>query len=150
MLPTMTQYLAMLTGMDMFQEKVNSKSFCIVEIARTKNGFFEYKHSAASYTDIKFNVIIKGRKYSIIGEVQFLFKRMYEYKKIAHSLYSIERRREFVDDLNELLPIKLDLKKQLFIHAARNNVDGITGNVYSPLFSSHTPSPQRFFYFVNI
>ena len=51
---------------------------------------------------------------------------MYEFKKIGHSLYGIERRREFVDDLFELLPIKLDLKKQVFIHAARDNVNGIT------------------------
>ena len=109
----------------MFQEKIKSKNFCIIEVVRVKNGFFEYKHEAATYTDIKFNVIIKGKKYCVIGEVQFLFKRMYEFKKIGHSLYSIERRQEFIDDLFELLPIKLDLKKQLFIHAAKNNVNGL-------------------------
>ena len=145
-------YLAMLTGMDMFQDKMASKKFCVVEIVRVKNGFFEYKHDMAKYTDIKFNVLIKGKKYSVIGmfslialfsliyslnscivticqtgEVQFLFRRMYQFKKIGHSLYSIERKLEFVDDMRDLLPIKLDLKKQLFIHAARDNVNGITG-----------------------
>ncbi len=51
---------------------------------------------------------------------------MFDYKKIAHSLYNIERTKEFVDDLSELLPIKLDLNKQLFIAAARNNINGLT------------------------
>ena len=91
-------YIAMLAGMDMFKEKIKDEKFCITEIVRVKNGFADYKHEAATYTDIKFNVIIKGRKTSIIGEVQFLFKRMYEFKKIGHSLYSIERTKEFVDD----------------------------------------------------
>ena len=59
----------------------------------------EYKHEEATYTDIKFNVMVKGKK-------------MFNYKKIAHSLYSIERTKEFVDDLSEILPIKLDLEKQ--------------------------------------
>ena len=53
--------------MYMFQEKINSKAFCIIEIVRVKNGFFEYKHEAATYTDIKFNVVIKGRKTAVIG-----------------------------------------------------------------------------------
>merc|ERR1712154_537646 len=38
----------------------------------------------------------------------------------------LERTGEFVDNLSVILPIKLDLKKQLFIHAARNNVNGLT------------------------
>ena len=112
--------------MDQFQEKISSKEFSIVEICRIKNGFVQYKHEAATYTDIKFNVVIKGHKISIIGEVQFLLKRMFEFKKIAHRLYSIQRNQEYVDDLSELLPTKLDLTKQLFIFAARNNIDGIT------------------------
>ena len=51
---------------------------------------------------------------------------MFNFKKIGHSLYSIERTKEFVDDLSDLLPIKVDLEKQLFIHAARNNINGLT------------------------
>eukprot|EP01084_Bolivina_argentea_P142410 250191_1 len=117
---------SMLFGMDLFQETIKEQEYCILEVARVKNGFFEYKHSAASYTDIKFNVLIKGKKYNIIGEVQFLFRKMADYKRIAHALYNISRTKEFVDDLSEVLPVKLDLEKQLFIHAARDNINGLT------------------------
>ena len=78
------------------------------------------------YTDIKFNVMVKGKKHNIIGEMQFLFKEMFEYKKIAHSLYNIERTKEFIDNMTKILDIKLDLTKQLFIHAARDNRKGLT------------------------
>ena len=54
----------------MFQQQLKTKKFCILEVVRVKNGFFEYSHDRASYTDIKLNVMISGKKYNIIGEVQ--------------------------------------------------------------------------------
>ena len=90
------------------------------------SGFAEYSHETATYTDIKFNVMVKGKDYNIIAEMQFLFTEMFLYKKIAHSLYNIERRREFIDNMTDILGIKLDLTKQLFIHAARDNIKGLT------------------------
>ena len=89
-------------------------------------GFAEYSHETATYTDIKFNVVVEGKDYNIIAEMQFLFTEMFLYKKIAHSLYGIERTQEFVDNMTKILDIKLDLKKQLFIHAARDNIKGLT------------------------
>ena len=60
---------------------------------------------------------------------------MFDYKKIAHSLYSIERTSEFVDNLSVILPIKLDMAKQLYIHSGRNNVDGITNLMVTHSFN---------------
>ena len=105
----------MLAGMDLFQEKIKTKDYCITEVARVKNGFFEYSHENASYCDIKFNVDIVGRKYNVIGEMQFLIKKMFDYKKIAQSLYSIERTNELVDNLSVILSIKLDMDKENYI-----------------------------------
>ena len=70
--------------------------------------------------------MVHGERHNIIGEIQFLFTEMSDYKKIAHSLYSIERTKEFVDNMTDILGIKLDLTKQLFIHAARDNIKGLT------------------------
>ena len=70
--------------------------------------------------------MVEGKDYNIIAEMQFLFTEMFLYKKIAHSLYGIERTQEFVDNMTKILDIKLDLKKQLFIHAARDNIKGLT------------------------
>eukprot|EP01083_Nonionella_stella_P006032 17453_1 len=120
---------AMLHGMHLFEQKLklNDDHECsILQVVRVKNGFASYTHEKASYTDIKFNVIVRGPKFDVIGEMQFLIKNMFDFKKIAHSLYSIERTKEFVDDLSEVLPVKLNLNKQLFIHSARNNLDGVT------------------------
>ena len=119
---------SMLKGMDLFKQRIESGKFCVKEVVRVKNGFMEYSHDAATYTDIKFNVIvsINGKDHDIIAEVQFLFERMLEYKKIAHSLYSIERTGEFVDNMTKLLPIKTDKLKQLFIQSAKNNLSGFT------------------------
>eukprot|EP01083_Nonionella_stella_P151407 483661_1 len=115
----------MLDGMDLFQKRIATQQFHIKQIVRIKNGFEAYSHDNASYTDIKFNVLIAGKTYSVIAEVQFLLQRMADYKKVAHSLYSVQRTKEFVDDLKNVLPIKTNLEKQLFIHAARNNVNGL-------------------------
>ena len=69
--------------------------------------------------------MMTGKKYNVIADAQFLFRKMFDYKKIAHSLYSIERTKVLVDDLSEILPIKLDLEKQSFINTPRNNVNGL-------------------------
>ena len=116
----------MLKGMNLFKEEMESGKYCIKEVVRVKNGFKDFKYDKVEYTDIKFNVMIKGNKHNIIGEMQFLFKEMFEYKKIAHSLYNIERTKEFIDNMTKILDIKLDLTKQLFIHAARDNRKGLT------------------------
>ena len=73
----------MLHGMDLLQKKIGEKKYCITEVVRVKNGFFEYSHERAKYCDIKFNVVIIGREYNVVGEIQFLFQRMFDYKKIA-------------------------------------------------------------------
>ena len=120
---------SMLKGMNLFKERVESGEFCVKEVVRVKNGFkLEYTHDTATYTDIKFNVMVSidGKDHDIIAEVQFLFQRMLEYKKIAHSLYSIERTSEFVGNMTKLLPIKTDQLKQLFIQSAKNNLKGFT------------------------
>ena len=120
---------SMLKGMEYFQQLIQSGKFCVREVVRVKNGFkLEYTHEKATYTDIKFNVLVSidGKAHDIIAEVQFLFKRMLEYKKIAHSLYSIERTSEFVDNMTKVLPIKTDQLKQLFIQSAKNNLQGFT------------------------
>lgn len=70
--------------------------------------------------------MVEGKDKNIIAEVQFLFTEMFDYKKIAHSLYAIERKGEFVDNMTKILDIKLDLTKQMFIHAARDNIKGLT------------------------
>ena len=62
----------MLAGMDLFQKKLSDRSFCIMEVVRVKNGFFDYKHEAASYTDIKFNVLIKGLFHNSCMELKCL------------------------------------------------------------------------------
>jgi len=118
----------MLEGMDFFKQQIESGKFCVNRVMRIKNGFMEYKHDEATYTDIKFNVrvSVQGKEHDFIAEVQFLFRRMLEYKKIAHSLYSIERTREFMGNLTALLPIKRDWLKQLFIQSAKNNLTGFT------------------------
>ena len=120
---------SMLNGMDMFKQQIESGEYCVKEVVRVKNGFkLEYKHEKATYTDIKFNVMVSidGKDNDIIAEVQFLFRQMLEYKKIAHSLYSIERTSEFVDNMTKVLPIKTDKLKQLFIQSAKNNLKGFT------------------------
>ena len=120
---------SMLKGMDLFKKRIESGEFCVKEVIRVKNGFkLEYSNDTATYTDIKFNVMVNidGKDHDIIAEVQFLFQRMLEYKKIAHSLYSIERTSEFVDNMTKVLPIKTDKLKQLFIQSAKNNLKGFT------------------------
>ena len=83
----------------------------LMEVVKGKNGFkLECSQDTATYTDIKFNVMVNidGNDHGIIAEVQFLFQRMLKYKKIAHSLYYIERTSEFVDNMTKVLPIKTD------------------------------------------
>eukprot|EP01083_Nonionella_stella_P314033 1129763_1 len=129
---------AMLDGMRLFEQKIkeNDHGGNIVQVVRVKNGFAEYTHDTASYTDIKFNVIVRGTEYNVIGEMQFLIAEMLNFKKIGHSLYSIERTKEFVDDLSAVLPVKLNFNKQLFIHSARNNLNGVTDLMVTHAFNT--------------
>eukprot|EP01084_Bolivina_argentea_P265318 449688_1 len=90
---------SMLKGLDLIKNKISYfKSGNIIGICRAKNGFKEYSHKTPDYADIKFNVLIKGVKYNVVGEVQFMLKEMMNFKHSAHSLYSIIRRKEFVTD----------------------------------------------------
>eukprot|EP01083_Nonionella_stella_P255556 876990_1 len=129
---------AMLDGMRLFEQKIkeNDHGGNIVQVVRVKNGFAAYTHDTASYTDIKFNVIVRGTEYNVIGEMQFLIAEMLNFKKIGHSLYSIERTKEFVDDLSAVLPVKLNFNKQLFIHSARNNLNGVTDLMVTHAFNT--------------
>eukprot|EP01083_Nonionella_stella_P113469 334535_1 len=129
---------AMLDGMRLFEQKIkeNDHGCTIVQVVRVKNGFAAYTHDTASYTDIKFNVIVRGAEYNVIGEMQFLIAEMLNFKKIGHSLYSIERTKEFVDDLSAVLPVKLNFNKQLFIHSARNNLNGVTDLMVTHAFNT--------------
>eukprot|EP01083_Nonionella_stella_P145582 456488_1 len=100
---------SMLNGLNLFENKVSYfQSGNIVAICRDKNGFAIYSHDKPDYADVKFNVLIKGVKYNIIGEVQFMLRQMMNFKHSVHSLYSIIRRKEFVDDCIKLLPYKVD------------------------------------------
>ena len=62
---------SMLEGMDLFQDRIKGDEFAIKEVVRVKNGFVEYTHDTATYTDIKFNVMVSvdGKGNSIITEV---------------------------------------------------------------------------------
>merc|ERR1712087_524814 len=100
---------SLLRGLQLFVNKVKYyQSGNIIAIARDKNGFFEYVKTP-QYTDIKLNVVIKGKHNSIIGEVQFLLRAMKDYKDKAHNLYSIQRKEEIIkESVSKTLPILLD------------------------------------------
>ena len=55
-----------------------------------------YNPEYPQYTDIKLNVLIQHpiSKKMIITEIQFLLDVMSDFKKVAHKLYSIERKFE--------------------------------------------------------
>eukprot|EP01084_Bolivina_argentea_P218638 370985_1 len=98
---------SMLKALDLFKNKISYfQSGNIVAICRDKNGFKEYKHSKPDYADIKLNILIRGVKYNVVGEVQFMLRGMMNFKHSVHSLYSIIRRKEFVDDFIKILPHK--------------------------------------------
>ena len=68
----------------------------------------------------------KQRKHNcIIGEIQFLFKRMLEFKAMDHCLYAIERAKEFIDDLSEYISNIVAhqiIWEQTFKNAAKNRI----------------------------
>ena len=103
---------SLLQGLRLFVKKVKYyQSGNIIAIARVKNGFIEYVKDA-QYSDIKLNVVIKGKHNSIIGEVQFLLRTMKDFKEVAHNLYMIQRKEEPMrSSVSQILPILLDQKK---------------------------------------
>eukprot|EP01083_Nonionella_stella_P039706 108011_1 len=96
----------MLKAIQMFENKVQFyKSDSIIGIVRNKNDFKTFGDDP-QYADIKKNVLIKGAVHNIIGEVQFLLRRMKEFKAISHNLYSIQREKEFIDNtVSAILPL---------------------------------------------
>eukprot|EP01084_Bolivina_argentea_P177116 306366_1 len=112
----------MLKGLDLMKNKISYfKSGNIIGICRAKNGFKQYNHKTPDYADIKLNVLIKGVKYNVVGEIQFMLKAMMNFKHSAHSLYSIIRRKEFVTDFVKVSKWRNDPMMQLFI--ATSTVD---------------------------
>eukprot|EP01084_Bolivina_argentea_P177114 306361_1 len=108
----------MLKGLDLMKNKISYfKSGNIIGICRAKNGFKQYNHKTPDYADIKLNVLIKGVKYNVVGEIQFMLKAMMNFKHSAHSLYSIIRRKEFVTDFVKVLKWR-NPKRMTFIAAS--------------------------------
>ena len=114
----------LLNGLDLLIKKINYfQSGNIIGIVRIKNGFTQYSNKNRQYCDIKLNVLIKGKKNNIIGEIQFLLSPMLKFKKRQHSLYSIERQKTFIDEsLSRILPQLLNKDKQLFVSGNLGNV----------------------------
>eukprot|EP01083_Nonionella_stella_P031595 86541_1 len=115
-----------LRAMKLFVNKIRYyQSGSIIGIVRAKNGFIDYLQST-QYADIKLNVLLRGKQNNIIGEVQFLLRRMKEYKDIAHNLYALERTKEAIESsVSVILPLLLDAEKQLFIAGNMGSVKEI-------------------------
>eukprot|EP01083_Nonionella_stella_P078903 216190_1 len=113
----------MLNALRKFETKVGAQEAGnIIDIARDKNGFKEYVKQA-QYADIKLNVLIRGKKHNIIGEVQFLLQIMADFKHRAHALYSIQRNREYMDNcVSKILPSLLNEDNQIFTAGSRGSV----------------------------
>ena len=61
---------SLLEALSLFVNKVHSfQTGAIIGIVRCKNGFSEYVKQA-QYADIKLNVMIRGPKANLVGEVQ--------------------------------------------------------------------------------
>eukprot|EP00484_Ammonia_sp_Unknown_P023840 CAMPEP_0197035692 /NCGR_PEP_ID=MMETSP1384-20130603/13408_1 /TAXON_ID=29189 /ORGANISM="Ammonia sp." /LENGTH=1045 /DNA_ID=CAMNT_0042465783 /DNA_START=126 /DNA_END=3263 /DNA_ORIENTATION=- len=114
----------MLAAVDLFVNKIRYyQSGAIIGIVRNKNGFIEYVQET-QYADIKLNVLIKGTRNNIIGEVQFLLQTMKDYKDKAHNLYAIERQRETIESsVSQILPLLLDKKKRITIASNMGDVN---------------------------
>eukprot|EP01083_Nonionella_stella_P106564 307687_1 len=106
----------MLKAIQMFENKVKFyQSDSIIGIVRDKNDFKQFVDHP-QYADIKKNVLIKGAVHNIIGEVQFLLRRMKEFKAISHNLYSIQREKEFIDNtVSAILPLLICEERQIFV-----------------------------------
>eukprot|EP01083_Nonionella_stella_P051796 137535_1 len=97
------------SALQLFQNKVNYyQSGCIIGTVRGKNGFKEYINET-QYSDVKLNVLIRGKHNNIVGEVQFLLRAMKNYKAKAHNLYSIQRQKDFMEtSASSTLPLLLN------------------------------------------
>eukprot|EP01083_Nonionella_stella_P039578 107632_1 len=119
---------SMLKGLKLFDDAVRNhkeNDICITQIIRNKNGWKEYSHANPTYADIKFNVVIQGEYHSIIGEVQFLLRSMMFFKNVQHPLYTIQRKKEFITSMGDILPFLTDIKKTLNVNASLGNVNGL-------------------------
>eukprot|EP01084_Bolivina_argentea_P014176 26502_1 len=94
----------MMKYIQIFTTKINDgKAYCVVDIIRCKNGWSIYAEEYPTYTDIKLNVLVKSpNNQTIVTEVQLLLKLMSSFKKVAHKLYSIERRFELIYNFKKL------------------------------------------------
>ena len=104
----------MVTAIRTFVERIeSSRNRYIKKVLRVKNGFtkFRYIHDTSSinlsdceYNDIKINVLISNEDGSIqiIGETQWLLNIMKIVKEKGHSLYSLVRSKEFVDNVSSI------------------------------------------------
>eukprot|EP01083_Nonionella_stella_P110065 321836_1 len=117
---------ALLFALQLFQNKVNYyQSGSIIGIVRGKNGFKEYIDET-QYSDIKLNVLIRGKHNNIVGEVQFLLRAMKDYKAKAHNLYYIQRQKEFMEtSASSILPLLLNEDKQLFVAGNKGDVNAL-------------------------
>ena len=116
----------LLAAIKLFENKVKYyQSGNIIDIVRDKNGFIDYTKKV-QYADIKLNVLIRGESHNIIGEIQFLLRRMKEFKDKAHNLYGIQRDEEFVSGaVKHVLPNLLNVDKQRNISVLNNDVKGL-------------------------
>ena len=104
----------MVSGIRTFVERVeSSRNRYIKKILRVKNGFSKFRYiqnikninlSDCEYNDIKINVLISNEDGSIeiIGETQWLLNIMKSVKEKGHSLYSLVRSKEFVDNVSSI------------------------------------------------
>eukprot|EP01084_Bolivina_argentea_P040350 74573_1 len=88
----------MMKYIEIFANKIKTNAaYSIVDIIRCKNGWSIYNSNYPQYTDIKLNVLVRSNKNkTIIAELQFLLQLMSKFKKVAHKLYSIERKFDLV------------------------------------------------------
>eukprot|EP01084_Bolivina_argentea_P194416 333564_1 len=117
---------SLLSALELFINKVSYyQSGSIIGIVRVKNGFMEYIKQS-QYSDIKLNVLIKGKTNNIIGEVQFLISTMKQFKTKAHNLYSVQRQKQFIDNsVSLILPMLLDSDKQSAVSGNMGNVKAL-------------------------
>ena len=83
---------------------------CIKQILRIKNGYNYGKNKNLgdadyTYRDVKVNVLISDQdnRKQLIGEIQFLLEYMLIAKKLNHSVYTVFRRQEFVDNVKRIV-----------------------------------------------
>ena len=104
----------MVSAIKIFIDRIGtSRNRYIKKILRVKNGFNKFRNvnniksiklSDCEYNDIKINVLISNKDGSIqiIGEIQWLLNIMKSVKEKGHSLYSLVRSKEFMDDVNSI------------------------------------------------